>query len=316
MNSIPSVFNQRVISRSVIGGHEKCPNIRMKAAVVLLNRQWSPSREKSLGILLGEGFEEVISVELNPDNYSIEDVSRRFPSVKFIIPLESVTDGDLVNICASEVKAQYFLILRDTLELQPNMLSPILFERLVKDEPYCVVPRLTLQGGVSFPIVFRPSSKKSQFEVESTAKVTDGGATLYPFDGIALFNRRKFVQLGGYDYTIENPYWQTLDLAFRSWLWGESTRVSASFAAVYGSSRSEQDISASQYSNRFFLKNLAPIFVRDHGELPRSAFFRFLPRSSCGFIEALSQFLDARSWVSKNRYRFRLDAVSLVEKWS
>ncbi len=315
MNSIPSVFNQREISRSIIGGEENCPNVRMDCSAVLLNRRWSPGREKTLFTLLGMGFKRVISMELNPDNYGIEDASRRFTSVKFIIPLESVTDGDLVNIAASEIDTPYFLVLRDTLDIQQGFLSPQLFGSLTKNEPYCVSPRLTLQGGVSFPIVFSPSSRKSRFFVDSTAKIVDGISTLYPFDGIALFNRQKFIRLGGYDYTMESSYWQTLDLSFRSWLWGEKTVISAAFACSYGSERADEISTASQYSNRFFLKNLAPIFVRDHGELPSGAFWRFLPRSSCGFFEAVNQFRDAKRWVKENRYRFRLDSVSLVEKW-
>lgn len=298
-----------------MGGDEACPNVRMEVAAVLLNRRWSPSRERTLSALLGAGFRSVVSIEACAGNYSLEDASRRFPSVKFIVPLEPVTDGDLVNIAASEVETPYFLVLRDTLDIQPNVLSPQLFASITRGEPFCVAPRLTLRGGVSFPIVFRPSASRSRFSVESTAKVTDGAPTLYPFDGIALFNRRKFVQLGGYDYTMESRYWQALDLAVRSWLWGESTRISASFSVGYGAERDEEVSTASQYSNRFFLKNLAPVFVRDHGEIPLSAFMRFMPRSSCGLLEAWGQFRDARRWVRENRYRFRLDAVSLVQEW-
>lgn len=315
MNTIPSVFNEREISRLVVGGKELCPNIRMDAAVVLVNSSWSPSRVKTLDTLLSMGFSQVVSIERSHENYNIEDFSHRFPSVKFIAPLENVTDGDLVNIAMNETSCEYVLILRDTLEIKSDLMTPSLFSKLTQDKPFCVCPRLTMQDGVSFPIVFRPSSSKSVFAVESTQKVTDRIENLYPFDFIGLYNRKKFIMLGGYDYTIESNYWQNLDLAFRSWLWGEVTIISTSFPISYGLELPKEDSTANQYSNRFYLKNLVPRFVRGQGEISWSSFFLFLPRSSCGFFEALNQFKDAKRWVKENRFRFRLDAVTLVEKW-
>ena len=315
MNTIPSIFNQRVVARTVFGGSEVCPNVRMDAAVILINGSWSPSRMKTLDMLLDCGFKSVVSVERNPENYNIEDISHRFPSVKFIIPLERVTDGDLVNMAMQEVEGEYALVLRDSIDIFANILTPKLFSKITEEKPFCVCPWLKLQDGVSFPVVFSPSSDGSVFRVDSSTKITDGINNLYPFDGIALFNRSKFIALGGYDYTIVPAYWQNLDLSFRAWLWGEKIVLSSFLTMSYGADRAEEDTTASQYSNRFYLKNLVPKFVRDHAEIPWSSFLLFLPRSSCGFFEALGQFRDARRWVRENQYRFRLDAVSLVEGW-
>lgn len=315
MNSIPSVFNAREISRTVVGGSEICPNIQMDCAVVMINDGWSPSRVKTLDTLLGCGFSSVVSIEVSRENYNIEDFSRRFPSVKFIVPLESVTVGDLVNIAMSEVQSEYVLILRDTLEVKSDLMTPILFSNLTAGKPFCVCPRLTLQGNVSFPVVSRPSSRKSVFDVESSPKVSDGAENLFPYDSIGLFNRKKFMMLGGYDYTIESEYWQNLDLSLRAWLWGEKIVMSTSFAIAYAVESKQLDSTASQYSNRFYLKNLVPRFVHGEGVVPLSSFLLYLPRSGCGFFEAWRQFKDARRWVRENKFRFRLDAVTLVQKW-
>ncbi len=315
MNSIPSVFNAREISRTVVGGGEICPNIQMDCSVVLINDGWSPSRVKTLDTLLGCGFSSVVSIESSRANYNIEDFSRRFPSVKFIVPLETVTDGDLVNIAMNEVQSEYVLILRDTLDIKSDVMTPILFSNLTAEKSFCICPRLMLRGNVSFPVVSSPSSRKSVFDVESSAKVTDGAGNLFPYDLVALFNRKKFIALGGYDYTIESNYWQNLDLSLRSWLWGEKTIMSTSFAISYATDVEQVDSTASQYSNRFYLKNLLPRFVRGEGVIPLSSFLLYLPRSGCGFFEAWRQFKDARRWVSDNKFRFRLDAVTLVQRW-
>lgn len=315
MNSIPSVFSEREISRTVVGGSEKCPNVRMDCAAVILNDGWSPRRVKTLEALLSCGFSSIVSVERSRDNYNIEDFSHRFPCVKFIMPLEDVTDGDLLNIAMSEASSEYVLILRDRVEIRDDVMTPPLFSKLTEGKPLCVCPRLLLPEGVSFPIVSRPVSKKSVFDVESVSRVADGEKNLYPLDFMGLYNRRKFIMVGGCDYTIESDYWQNLDFSVRSWLWGERIVMSTAFSLVYCEDLKPTDSTASQYSNRFYLKNLLPKIVRGEGRIPRGAFFQFFRRSACGFFEAKRQFDDAKRWIRENRFRFKLDAVSLVEKW-
>ncbi len=315
MNTIPLIFNQRQINRTVLGGTEPMPSVQMRVSAILLNSSGSHYRIQMIENLLKCGFESIVSIEHDPENYNIEDFARRFPAVKFIVPLESVTDGDLINVGMSEVKSDYVLVLRDSLVINADILTKRLSETLTSANQYCVVPRLTASDAPSFPVLFAPSVKKSKLDVISSSAVSDGVPTLYPLDFIALYNRQKFIQLGGFDYTITAPYWQNLDLAFRSWLWGEKTTLSTVFSLSYSSLPPAADITPNQGSSRFYLKNLVPHFENDHGVIARSSFLVYLPRSSCGFFEAVSQFADARSWVSKNKYRFRCDAPYLVENW-
>ena len=49
--------------------------------------------------------------------------------------------------------------------------------------------------------------------------------------------------------------------------------------------------------------------------IPLSSFAAFNSRSSCGISESVKQFNNARRWVSRNKYRFAMDAVSLIENW-
>ena len=152
----------------------------------------------------------------------------------------------------------------------------------------------------------------------STSVVSDGLPNLFPFDSIALYHRRKFIDLGGFDYTILSDYWQNLDFAFRSWLWGEKITFSTAFSLSYSTEVPILDNSASQFSNRFYLKNLVPRIDKkhaDHGLIPSSSFFAFWGSSSCGFFEARARFKEAKEWVEQNKYRFKRDALDLVENW-
>ena len=167
----------------------------------------------------------------------------------------------------------------------------------------------------SFPVLFSPSIKHAALEVLATSVVSDGLPNLFPFDHIGLYNRQKFINLGGFDYTIENSYWQNLDFAFRAWLWGEEIVFSTAFSISYSAEIPVMDNSASCFSNRFYLKNLVPRFYEDHGAIPSMSFFAFWGSSSCGFFEARARFNEAREWVSQNKYRFKRDALDLVENW-
>lgn len=315
MNPIPLIFNQRQLAMTVIGGREMLPDIRMDVAVILLNRCWSSLRVQMIECLMRCGFCQIVSVELSAENYNIENFSRRFPFVKIIIPLEGASDGDLINTAMNEVSAEYVLVLRDTLDFSKEILSSTLASKLAMNKTYCIAPRLLARGSRAFPMLFSPSIDNAVLDVRSTSIVSDGAADLFPFDYIGLYNRSVFIQLGGFDYTIANPYWQNLDLSFRAWLWGERIQLSTAFCMEYLCDVPVSDSSASQFSNRFYLKNLVPRVSDGHGFIPRSSFFVFLNRSSCGFFEALRQFRDARDWVSRNEDRFKYDVLYLLENW-
>jgi len=315
MNTIPSIFNERQINRTVLGGTETAPGIKLPVSVVLINGNGSHFRQQTLENLMKCGFASVVSLEPTPDNYNIEDFATKFPSIKFIVPLEKVTDGDLVNIGISESCGDYVLVLRDTLRIPPGILTPNLTSRLTESGAYCIVPRLITQEKQGLPVQYIPMAERSKLRVAASATVMDGMKTLYPFDYIGLYNRQKFIQLGGFDYTITSSYWQNLDLSFRAWLWGETISLSTKFQLEYGQTVPVEDSTTDQSYLRFYLKNLLPRFKADHGMIPMPSFFIFLGSSSLGFFESRKQFMDARRWVDKNKFRFRFDAVSIIENW-
>ena len=315
MNSIPSIFNQHFISMTILGGKENVPDIKMNICAVIINKSWSSYRSKMIENLMHCGFSEIISIEADTDNYNLYDFSKKFPFVKVIIPHESTTDGELINIAVSESNSDYVLILRDSINFTNDILTPTLAKNLTENETFCITPRLVGLENFAFPVLFSPSIKKAALKVLSTSVVSDGSANLFPFDNISLFNRKKFINLGGFDYTIRSQYWQNLDFSFRAWLWGERISFSTAFSLSYNTEVPIMETGASQYSTRFYLKNLVPRFYLDHGEIPVSSFFAFWGSSSCGFFEALRRFKEAREWVSQNTYRFKRDALDLVENW-
>ena len=109
MNGIPSIFNEKQINCVILGGRHPDKQPLLKVCAILLNGGNMHMRSQNLKSLEACGFEKIISIETKSKNYNIEDYSQRFPHVKFIIPLESASDGDLVNLAVSEVDSPHFL---------------------------------------------------------------------------------------------------------------------------------------------------------------------------------------------------------------
>ena len=315
MNSIPLTFDEHQIRRTVIGGSGQIPPDSLNISVILLNSSGSHLKTHVFENLLECKFQTIVSVEHDSVNFSLDDISRQFPTVKFIIPLEKTTDGELINLAMSEVQSDYVLVLRDTLNIPVSTILPHLAENLTQNGTYCIVPRLFDASKNELPCSFIPAYSRGHFSIESSTAISDGAKTLYPYDYIALYNRQKFIQLGGFDWTITAPYWQILDLAMRSWLWGEKTRLTSKLQFNYIEEAPVEDRTVTLSYLRYYLKNELPRIRFGEGYIKNSSFLSFLFRSSCGFLEARRQFKEAQFWVLKNKFRFTKDLQNLIETW-
>lgn len=316
MNSIPTTFDQHQIKRTVIGGKKNTSPEAMNLSVILLNSSGSQFKLHVFENLINCNFRSIISVENDVKNFSIEDVARKFPSVKFIVPLEKATDGEMINLAMSELDSDYVLVIRDSLYISSGFILGNLAERLTKEGIFCIVPWLTDKDKNSISNYFTPGAEKSHFVIDSSSTITDGIKTIYPFDNIAIYNRKKFINLGGFDYTIQTPYWQTIDLALRSWLWGEETKLTTLFSFSYIDELPVEDKTINKNYLKYFLKNEVPRIKNDKAYIPGSAFFKFFKNSSCGYLEARRLFKNAKLWVEKNQYNFKKELPDFIQNWN
>ena len=79
MNTIPLIFNERQIDRTVLGGSRINANAKMNISVIMLNSSGSQFRIQTIEKLLNCGFKSIVSFEPDSDNFNIEDISHRFP---------------------------------------------------------------------------------------------------------------------------------------------------------------------------------------------------------------------------------------------
>ena len=315
MNTIPLTFDEHQINRTVIGGRSNNAPGCLNISVILLNRRGSHFKLKLFENLISCNFESIISIENDASSFSIDDVSKRFPFVKFIIPLEKVTDGEMINMAMSEIQSDYVLVLRDSLYIPAGAILPHLAERLLEDSPFCAVPLLMDKNKNAVTVQCSPAAEKSHFLIDRSKLVNDKMNTLYPFDYVALYNRKKFIKMGGFDYTIKSSYWQILDFSLRAWLWGEKIKLSTIFQFSYLEEVPVEDKTVNLDYIRYYLKNELPVYKNEAAVIPSFSFFKFLSRSSCGYFEARRQFTDARNWVRKNSVKFKMDLPTLVQDW-
>ena len=315
MNGIPLTFSEHQINRTILGGPKVTDPASLNISVILLNSSGSHFKLHVFENLLQCGFHTIVSVEHDSSNFT-DDVSKRFPMIKFLVPLEKTNDGDLINLAMSEVQTDYVLVLRDSLNIPANFMPSHLAERLTAESPYCIVPRLLDKNRAALPCAFSPSAERTHFVIDSSSEIANGKKTLFPFDFIGLYNRKKFIELGGFDWTIASPYWQNLDLAVRSWLWGEQTVLTSLLQFSYIDENPVNDTTYNLDYLRYYLKNELPKIRMEQGCLKKSSFPVFLLRSSCGIMEARRQFNAARTWVEKNKFRYKMDLQTLVQNWS
>ncbi len=300
---------------TILGGMEEPSRILMDVSCIVIKRTVNQYRSQVLRNLLACGFKKIVSVEILNPAFNTESLSLDFPEIKFVRAHGRMSDGDLVNLGMGEIDTPYALVLHDDLCVQDFRFSRSLAQKLSDFGIFCVTARILNNERQGIPVRFTPKVMNAVFDVESSLSVVDKAMTLYPFDLAGFYNVASFKVLGGFDHTIESPYWQEIDFFFRAWLWGEKILLSSAFTLSFFDELPASDRTADISYLKFFLKNLLPDFRRDHGEIPLSAFPSFKARSRCGMNEALGLFNAARDWVKLNRFRFKTDAVSLLETW-
>ena len=334
MNFIPTTFNDPLPPYTVVGGNERRASTGLSAVVLNRGRY---SRYGFFQELEKSGFDYVLSMESSPGHYDLEDLSARFPFIRFILLKESVSPGEEINLAASELGSPLFFVLRSDLKILRGGGAERMAERLLlkNEDPrgeagrnnykrLCTTPLIQDGRSETMPSViapalvpektFRNSGLKTAIKTIPFVPEREGMLSLYPFDGIGIYDKERFVRLGGFDPSIKNFYWQLMDFGFRSSLWGEEIAATQLIKLSYEADIPGEDSTTGEDSFRFYLKNLAPVFHGDYAHIP----FRRFPgyfRKRGDLFTAWEEFKAAREWVKANRYRFISDARTIAERF-
>jgi hypothetical protein len=327
MNTTPTIFDESLSAYTAVGGQERLASTGLSA--ILLNRGGYPSRRGLFQELEKAGFDYVISMETAPERYDVEELSGRFPFVRFILIPGGLSQGEQINLGARELSSPLFFVLHsdfkiitgggagrmaERLYLSPEELrrteSPVSrFKRL------CTVPGLINSRFETHPTLVAPVVYRRNVRTLIFTPRQEGLPSLYPFDGVGIYDRERFIRLGGFDPGITSPHWQLMDFGFRSFLWGEEICVTQHIKLSCEGSIPVADSTIDEGYRRFYLKNIAPLFRGDHALLPWRRFPGYLLSAGWDIFGAWEEFSQVRHWVQANRSRWNCDAFTLNEHW-
>lgn len=312
MSTTPSISETPY---TIVGGsrvQSSGSGVRGVSALVL-DRGSRTVRLDSLKRLLDAGMDEIVLACGPAPRYDVEQLAAGLPRARFLLLQSAATPGEQVNIGLHESASRLMLVLwsdNETTEITERILS-----RIADTDAVCTVPTLRSDRGGIVPSVAAPAFYGSLFRTVSVQPSRSRTESLYPFDYVGIYDRERFIGLGGFDREIGNPYWQLLDFGMRCYLWGERIAVLPDFRVDATRPIPPDDVTPDQSYARFHLKNLAVKYGGDSGRMPLTGLASFIFRSGLGPVTAVRTFRRMRSWVRTNKYRFVQDARRVTELW-
>ncbi|MDR3160589.1 MAG: hypothetical protein LBU28_03135 [Spirochaetaceae bacterium] len=313
-------------SYTAVGGIER--NASTGLSAILLNRGGRYPRRTLFQELEKIGFDYIISMEGALERYDLEELSGRFPSVRFILLKETITAGEQINLAVSELSSPLFFVLWNDLRLLHGGGAAKIASRIAADPAeregkdtarvyrrLCTIPVIQNSHYETLPTMIAPAFSRKTLKTLPFVPLREGIPSLYPFDGVGIYDRDRFIRLGGFDGSLKNLHWQLMDFGFRSYLWGEEIQCTQLVRLCYDGEVPAEDSTAEESYRRFYLKNLAPVFRGDSAHIPLRHFPGYFIRTGFDPFSAWEEFSAAREWVRTNRYRFRADAHLITDRW-
>ncbi|MDR2841790.1 MAG: hypothetical protein LBV52_01155 [Spirochaetaceae bacterium] len=332
MNTGHTIFNETVPTYTVLGGTERLASTGL--SVILLNRGGRYPRKTYIDELKKQGFDYIVSVESQGANYEIEQLADAYPFVRFILLKEMLSVGEMINIAALEIKEPLFFVLWNDFHLLQGLNAARIAEKLLLKTNYlakgdqnkkryirlCTVPVIQNSNFETLPLSLIPKIKRKRLEIFPFAAGKEGDATLYPYDAVGIYDKERFLEIGGFDTEIKKPYWQIMDFGMRAWLWGEQIRTTQLVRLRVDGEIQAGDSTADDSYRRFFLKNLAVSVkkgIQKNGQIescasiPWTYFLQFMLKTGIGFFAAKKEFSQARLWIKSKEKRFTCSPSSI-----
>jgi hypothetical protein len=295
-----------------VGGTGRAASTGLSA--VLLNRGGRYPRRTLFQKLETAGFDYILSLEGPQERYDLEDLSGRFPFVRFILLKETISAGEAVNLAAAELSSPLFFVLWNDHRLFDGLGAARIAE-LFTGKRLCTAPVVQNSRFETLPTLTSPVFYRGSIKTIPEIPDRENQVTLFPYDWLGVYDRERFIRLGGFDRAIPHPHWQLMDFGFRSCLWGEEIRSTQVIRLIHDGPPPPVEGPSEDSYRLFYLKNLAPVFRLDHAHIPLRRFPGHLARTGWDLLTAGVEFFRERRWVQENRSRFRRDAREVTDLW-
>lgn len=188
-----------------------------KISIVIPNYNGADLLRKNLPTVIKycPGSEIIVVDDGSVDN-SVTLLHKRFKKVKVIRLRKNMGFANAANVGVKEAKSKIILLINTDVIPRKNFLKPAL--KYFNDEKTFAVglEDQSHENGKIIPRGRGSAMFKKGF-VEHFAAIPQRGITFWTSGGSSLFNREKFLKLGGFDTTYKPFYWEDIDLGFRAW---------------------------------------------------------------------------------------------------
>ncbi len=159
---------------------------------------------------------EIIVVDDASTDGSIRLIHKKFKKVKLVQLRQNGGFANASNVGAKTAKSDLILLMNTDVSPRKDFLRPALkyfknantFSVGLEDQSH--------ENGKIIP-KGRGSAVFRRGFLMHFAATTDRGVTLWTSGGSSIFNRKKFLELGGFDLIYKPFYWEDIDLGFRAW---------------------------------------------------------------------------------------------------
>lgn len=201
----------------------------MKVSVVILNWNGKPLLKKCLPSVINatksvKGESEIIVVDNGSEDGSVEFIKNKYPKIKIVSLEKNLGISPGYNVGAKKAKGDVLVLLNNDIMLKKDSIITLL--KQFKDRKvFAVAPKLlkwdktTVEAeffGMKFifgTLVFtKPNfgeKNKNEFKTSRITGFVPGGAS--------AIDRKKFLELMGFDEIFAPYYWEDVDLSYRAY---------------------------------------------------------------------------------------------------
>ncbi len=164
---------------------------------------------------------EVVVVNDDPDN-SLRLDMEKFPQVKLVENKTNMGFAPSMNVGIANSTGEYLFFLNNDVVLSdPSYLSAV--EYLKNNDKAFAVTFAQLEKDNTIVGKNKIYWEKGFFQ-HMKAQTTDSGPTAWAECGSCLVDRKKFMEIGGFDEIYAPFYWEDVDLSYRAYKKGYEVR--------------------------------------------------------------------------------------------
>lgn len=317
MSTTAITFERQNLEYTLTGNEDEQVLGPSGLSILLLNRGGKPFREELLLHLARLGTREVLSVEDMGNRVKTETWHKEVSNLRLLFFQSDASWGEKINVGIKEARGEYVLVLWNDMEINAASISSRVFSKIEERQDFCTLPLLYDKQGNPYPSCYIPSSSKTQSlkMLAMDPQLKKENRSLFAFDYTGIYHRQKFLCSGGFDGSIENPYWQWMDLGFRAAMGGEQMVFQQALKVYYQDQLPQINITPDKDYSHFYLKTLALRIRLGKAILPGKFLLILWFRSPMGFQEARKSFQRVRRWLDSRQYSFTKEAQDVIQHW-